>query len=295
MRISDRLRSDNAINVLQRSLSAVDRAQQQVATGKRVQRPSDAPIDAASITVLRSAEADIERQQRAAADADAWFGVQDGALQSASSLLTRAKQLGLQAMSGSLDPGGLGAIGAELDGIRAQMVSIANSSYLGQAVFGAFGATAVTTTATTATFNGTPGAEVRRQVGPGQVVAVNTDGAKIFGFAAGNDVFGVLQRLSTAVKAGDTAAMTTENNTLDARATDVRAALGDVGARWSSVTLGREQLADRKTELATQRSQIEDVDVNEAAMQLAHAGRTYEAVIASIARMQQMSLVDFLR
>jgi flagellar hook-associated protein 3 FlgL len=295
MRVSDLRRSDNAIAELQRSLSAVDRAQRQVATGKRVLRPSDAPIDAASITVLRAAEADVERQQRAAADADAWFAVQDGALQSASTLLARAKQLGLQAMSGALDASGLAAIGSELDGIREQMVSVANSSYLGHAVFGAFGATAVSTTPTTASFVGTPGAEVRRQVGPSQVVPVNSDGAEIFGFSAGNDVFGVLRRLSTAVKAGDTTAMATETTALDARADGVRAALGDVGARWSSVTNRRDQLADRKTELATQRSQIEDVDVNEAAMQLAHAGRTYEAVLASIARLQQLSLVDFLR
>ena len=295
MRIGDLHRSQNAIDAVQRSVSAIDRAQRQVATGKRVQRPSDAPIDAASITVLRSAEADVERQQRAAADADAWFAAQDGALQSASTLLARAKQLGLQAMSGALDAGGLAAISSEIDGIRAQMVSIANSSYLGQAVFGAFGAQAVTTTATTATFTGTPGAQVQRQVGPGQVVAINTDGSAIFGFTAGNDVFGVLQRLSAAVQSGNTSAMSTENTALDTRATDLRAALGDVGARWASVTNRQEQLADRKTELASQRSQIEDVDVNEAAMQLAYASRTYEAVIASIARMQQMSLVDFLR
>jgi flagellar hook-associated protein 3 FlgL len=295
MRVGDLQRSQNAIEVLQRSVGAIDRAQRQVATGKRVQRPSDAPIDAASITVLRSAEADIERQQRATADADAWFAVQDGSLQSASTLLARAKQLGLQAMNGALDAGGLAAISSEIDGIRAQMVSIANSSYLGQAVFGAFGTQAVTTTATTATFTGTAGAKVQRQIGPGQVVAVNTDGAAVFGFTAGNDVFGVLQRLSTAVQTGDTAAMTTENAALDTRASDIRTALGDVGARWSSVTNRQEQLVDRKTELASQRSQIEDVDVNEAAMQLAQASRTYEGIIASIARMQQMSLVDFLR
>jgi flagellar hook-associated protein 3 FlgL len=295
MRVSDLRRNDNAIAELQRSLNAVDRAQRQVATGKRVQRPSDAPIDAASITVLRAAEADVARQERAAADADAWFAVQDGALQSASSLLARAKQLGLQAMSGALDTNGRAAVAAELDGIRDQMVSVANSSYLGHAVFGAFGAAAVAVTPTTASFVGTPGAEVRRQVGPNQVVAVNSDGAAIFGFTAGDDVFGVLQRLSAAITAGDTTAMSAENTALDTRAADIRAALGDVGARWSSVTNRRDHLADRKTELATQRSQIEDVDVNEAAMQLAYAGRTYEAVLASIARLQQLSLVDFLR
>ena len=295
MRIGDRQRTDNSIDVLQRSTSAIDRAQRQVSTGKRVQRPSDAPIDAASITVLRSAEADVDRQQRAAEDADAWFAAQDGALQSASTLLARAKQLGLQAVSGALDSGGLNAISAELDGIRSQLASVANTSYLGQPVFGAFGTQAVTTTATTATFVGTPGAQVNRQIGPGQVIAVNTDGAKAFGFTAGNDVFGVLQRLSAAVQSGNTAAITTETGGLDARATDVRDALGDVGARWSNVTNRKDQLADRKTQLGTQRSQLEDVDVNEAATKLASASRTYEAVIASIARMQQTSLVSFLR
>ena len=98
-----------------------------------------------------------------------------------------------------------------------------------------------------------------------------------------------------AVQSGNTAAISTEATALDTRADAVRAGLGDVGARWASVTARKDQLADRKTQLATQRSGIEDVDVNEAAMKLAYASRTYEAVIASISRMQQMSLVDFLR
>ena len=67
MRVGDLQRSNASIDTLQRSLSAIDRAQRQVATGKRVQRPSDAPIDAASITVLRSAEADIERMIKVSA------------------------------------------------------------------------------------------------------------------------------------------------------------------------------------------------------------------------------------
>jgi len=295
VRIGDLQRNNSAIDTLQHSLSAMDRAQRQVSTGKRVEKPSDAPIDAASITVLRSAEADVARQQRAAEDADSWFATQDGALQSMSTLLARAKQLSLQAISGANDSGGLAAISAELDDIRAQMVSASNSTYLGQAVFGAFGSQAVTTTSTTSSFVGTAGAQVQRQVGPGQVVAVNSDGAAIFGFTSGDDVFSVLHRLSVAVQSGNTAAISTETNALDTRADAVRAGLGDVGARWASVTARKDQLADRKTQLATHRSGIEDVDVNEAAMKLASASRTYEAVIASISRMQQMSLVDFLR
>jgi flagellar hook-associated protein 3 FlgL len=297
MRVTDARSYDVALATIQSNIAAMNRAQQQVSSGRRIERPSDDPTGAASATRLRASIADIESFTRGIADARTWLGVQDTALQSASSLLARAKELATQAVNGGQNATSRAAIATELEGIRAQLGALANTRQNGQAVFGGFSATAVSLTPTTATYAGSGGAAVLRQVSPEQVVTVNTDGAQVFGFGAGAglDVFSALADLATAVRAGDTAAITTSCTTLDARADDVRNALGSVGSRSALVDGIENALGDRKLALAEQRSSIEDADPAASAIELTRAAQAYESALAAVARTSQISLLDFLR
>jgi flagellar hook-associated protein 3 FlgL len=165
-------------------------------------------------------------------------------------------------------------------------------------VFGGFTGTAVDVTAGAATYVGSPaGTSVLRQVSPEQVVSVNTDGAQVFGFTAGVglDVFTTLSQLATAVGAGDTAAIATQSATLDARADDIRNALGGVGSRTALLDGLENALGDRKLALTEQTSSLEDADPASAAIDLTRAAQSYEAALAAISRTAQISLLDFLR
>lgn len=295
MRISDNYRHQRTLRAMQETVGRVDEAQRQISTGKRLEKPSDAPIDVAFATQLRAERSDNERHLRTLGDARSWLAIQDSALQSSSTLLARAEELAVYAQNGAMGDDSREAIALELDGIRNQLGMLANTTYQGQAVFGAFSEEAVQLTPTGATFVGTPGARVERRVSPNETIAVNTDGAEVFGFAAGDDVFTVLSRLATSVRAGDGAAMTDDMATLGERATTVREALGQVGTRGALVESAVSRLEDDKVTFASRISELEDVNVAEAAVDLARASRTYEAVLAMTAKTQQLSLLDFLR
>lgn len=295
MRVSDNRRYDRSIADLQRSLSQLDRAQQQIATGRRLLRPSDDPAGAAVAVQLRAAESAIEANLRSLGDARAWLGIQDSALQGASNIARRVQELATQAQNPALSTAGRDAIAGELTGLREQLATIANTTYQGQAVFGAYGASAVTLTPTGATFVGQPGAQVQRQISDSEVMAVNTDGAKAFGFAAGDDVFTVIARLATSVQSGNSAAIAADAVAFTARADDLRAALGDVGSRASRVEATIAGHEDRIHSLAERRSATEDADLSAAAVELTKARSTYEAVLATIAQTDRLSLVDYLR
>jgi flagellar hook-associated protein 3 FlgL len=298
MRVTDARSYDVALATIQSNIAAMNRAQQQVSSGRRIERPSDDPAGAASATRLRASIADIDSFTRGIADARTWLGVQDTALQSASSLLARAKELATQAVNGAQSATSRAAIATELEGIRSQLGALANTQQAGQAVFGGFTATAVQLTATTATYVGSPaGAAVLRQVSPEQVVTVNTDGAQVFGFDAGPglDVFSALADLATAVRNGDGAGITTAATTLDARADGVRNALGNVGSRAALINGLETALGDRKLALTEQRAGIEDADPAAAAIEMTRAAQAYEAALAAVARTSQISLLQFLR
>jgi flagellar hook-associated protein 3 FlgL len=296
MRITDANRYDASIRTIADNMERMDRAQRQVSSGRRLNRPADDPVDAATTTRLRAGLAGIDSYTRNLDDAEAWLGFQDTALQSASSVMTRARELTNQAMNGSLGTQARNAIATELEGLRTQLGSLANTTYQGQPVFGGFGTTAVTLSATTATFSGTTGL-IDREISAGQTVQVNTDGQSLFGLNAGvgSDVFSVLASLATAVRAGDQAGMTSASGLLEARAADILGGLGSVGARGSMLRAVRDNLSQQKLTLETRRSTIEDADMTQSAVELSRASLAYDAALAAVAKAHQRSLLDYLR
>ena len=294
MRVSDASRFEANQTAIQNSLARLNGAQRAISTGKRIMLPSDSPLDAAFATRLRSQKDDSDRHLRSIGDAKAWLSVQDSALQSSSSLLARVKELSVQAVNASLGPEGRDAIATELDGIRNQLGLLANTTYQGQSVFGGFSTQAVDLTDTSATFNGTPGARVERRVSDNQVIAVNTDGNTAFGFDTGDDVFSVIARLSSNIRADDATAIAADSATLDERATGLRDALGVIGTRAQLVDSTASRHEDDKVTIGSRLSEIEDTDMTEAAVYLAQASQAYESILAMIAKTQQTSLLNFL-
>lgn len=295
MRISDNYRHELNKRTIQETLGRVDEARRQISTGKRMVKPSDAPTDMAFATQLRAERADNDRHLRSLSDARSWLAIQDSALQSSSTLLARAEELAVYAQNGAMGDDSREAIAAEIDGIREQLALLANTTYQGQAVFGAFNERAVELTAGGATFVGTPGAAVERRVSASETIAVNTDGAEVFGFTTGDDVFTVLGRIATNMRAGDSAAINADMATLGERATGLREALGQVGTRAALVDAASSRLEDDDVTFSSRISDLEDVNVAEAAVDLARASQAYEAVLAMTAQTQKLSLLDFLR
>jgi flagellar hook-associated protein 3 FlgL len=289
---------------LQQNIGRLQDAQERLSSGRRINRFSDSPTDAGTVLGLAARERDWAAYTKAADDAIGWLGTQDQALQSASSLLQRARELTLSAGNSTNSASAREAIAAELDGLRDEMASLANTTYLGRSVFGGFKATAVqqdgaghwTWAGGAVDADGQLVDEVTRRVAPEIKVRVNMDGSSVFGFAGGNDVFAVLDQLAADIRAGDTAAVTgVDLQALDARMADVADGLSIVGARTNQVESARDVGLSRVDTLKAHRSTLEDADLAESVMDLQMAEAGYQAVLGATARLTMPSLVDFLR
>lgn len=264
---------------LQLIVGKLEDAQARLSSGRRINRFSDAPTD----------------------DATAWLGSQDQALQSASSLLRRARELALSAANGTVSPEGREAIASELSGLRDNLASLANTSYLGRSVFGGFQKSAVAQPVPGGPWAWSGGGSadaVLRRVAPEVTVQVNLNGQEVFGFAAGagQDVFSVLDKLATDVRAGNTAAAVGGDLVaLDARLADIFTGLATVGARTNQVEAARDTGFQRVDTIKQHRSSLEDTDIAESVMDLQVAQMGYQAVLGATARLSMPSLVDFLR
>lgn len=295
MRVTNFAMSMRLQDALREATARRTTAMSEISSGKRLQKYSDAPTDAASVVRLGARQADWQSYMRAADDAFSWLNTQDTLLQDAASLLHRARELTVAAAQSTLSSGERESIALELEGLSNQLAGIANTTYLGASVFGGFSGTAVQNSggAWTSTSDG---GQLQRRVAPDQVVTINIDGAAAFGFASGTDVFTLLDRVASNVRTADMAALGgADLDDLKSRLTDVTNALATVGARTNEVELARDRGAAQLDTLRSNRSSLEDADLADAVMRLSQAETGYEATLAVTARLSSVSLVDFLR
>lgn len=294
MRIPHTSRWEQSNTSLQRAAQAAAVAQEQLASGRRINVASDDPTGAVIVSQLRAEIGADEAYTRATEDARTWLTVSENALQSSVSLLTRARELVIAGASDNNTPASREALATEVEQLRDQLVGLANTKLLGRAVFGGFTDEAVTFDGTTATYVG-DGADVQRRIDSAEVVVVNVDATDVFGFGAGDDVFAVLTDAATALRAGDTAALgATMLDRIAARADNVFTGLATIGARTNAVDRQESLLADRFLQLSDHAASIESVDFAEAAMEVARSKAAYEAALAATAQLNAVSLLDFL-
>lgn len=292
-RVTESTIHNAVLNNLQRSIQKGQKIQEQLSSGKQINRPSDSPTGTVTAMQLRGDVRIAQQYSRNAGDAMGWLNTIDSTLTSASTLVNRARDLTLQGLSsGSNDAQSNSALAAEIDQIKTSLIGYANTQYLGRPVFGG------TTTGEVAydgngTFVGDAG-QTTRTVGQNSKVRVDTNGTEAFG-TGDTQLFSVLQEIADGIRSGDSAALNTSLGKLDTAGDVMKNSLSDVGARYNRVEQMKQSSDDHLLSVRSQLSDIEDVDLPKAIMELQIQQTSYQAALAATAKVIQPSLIDFLR
>lgn len=296
MRISQQQIVNGSLDRLRKRLEQYADVQTKLSTGKALQRPSEDPGTMNSILSLKGSQRVREQEARNASEGQTWINLGDSKLQNANNAMKRAHDLLVRAAS-PMTSSEKDAIATELEGIREEIVALANARHQGQGLFAGFSANdAVGQVAGVWTYTGDSGL-MKRRIGEGETVQVQIGGDQVFGFSAGagQDVFSVLDRAANAVRTGtaaDVNASMGEVETSSNRVLDGLARLGAVGARIERVLLrnGEEQIT-----LKGELSEMQDVDLAEMVMELQLQEVAYQATLGALSKAVQPSLLDFLR
>jgi flagellar hook-associated protein 3 FlgL len=173
----------------------------------------------------------------------------------------------------------------------------AQTKHLGRPVFG--GTVAGDAYDSTGTYLGDTGA-VRVPITPTVTSQVTRTGPEVFGTHnptddTAGDVFQLLDHLANAVEAGDPVAMTAGVGLIDGAKSVVQRAQAELGSRLRQLEDLDAGAKIRKDELKTSISELEDVDIAEAYMEMAAREAAYQGAVAVAAKVIQPSLLDFLR
>lgn len=136
MRITQGMMYARALTDVQSGLFRYSQLQQEVASGRRVNRPSDDPAAALRILPLRSDIRDLGQLSDNVLLARETLNTSTGALEDASTVMQRVRELTTQAANGTLSGNDRKSIAAEVDQLLDQILGIANSRRGDRYLFG---------------------------------------------------------------------------------------------------------------------------------------------------------------
>ncbi len=121
---------------LQTNLARMAQLQAQASSLKAIERPSDDPAKAADALAVRAEQRAVSQYSRNAENGNSWLTTADSALANTTDILNQVRDLTVQgANDGSLSTTAKEAIAVRLDGLKQDLLSQANASYLGRNVF----------------------------------------------------------------------------------------------------------------------------------------------------------------
>ncbi|WP_260925038.1 flagellar hook-associated protein FlgL [Novosphingobium sp. 9] len=292
---------DRSLSDMKSLRAQAETLQTQASTGNRLTRSSDDPVAASRLRLMARADALSKIDTATASQASSDLQLADATMSDMADALTRAKELTVQASTGTLSPDQRKAIGSELGSIYDTLFSLANTKdSSGNALFGGQGSSAAYSldAAGKPSYSGGTGAGPV-SLGEGQAVTPSMTGPEFLTFkdADGNqtDLLSMMKGLADALSttSGDPVAAASKGLTdLDSGLNALTTGQTVVGTRMAWIDL----TTDRRTTSQTTRTQLESdigqVDIADAVTRLQQTMTVLEASQASFAKLASLSLFD---
>lgn len=138
MRITNTMMTNSILHSINKNRELLSTYEQQIATGKKIQKPSDDPVVAIRALRLRTNVKEIIQYQTNAKDAISWAGVTEQSISNVTDIMKRIRELSVQATSDVMNIENRKNVVTEIDQLMEQFMSETNTTYAGRQVFGGY-------------------------------------------------------------------------------------------------------------------------------------------------------------
>ncbi|HNR34391.1 MAG TPA: flagellar hook-associated protein FlgL [Candidatus Hydrogenedentes bacterium] len=301
MRVTQQLMVNRVLGNLNKQTGKLLALQEQLATGLKVNTPSDDPLAARRAVNIRANIGAIEQYITNLSTAGPFLTESTNALQTVVDVLQRAQVLTVQGATGTNNQTQLDQIAIEIDQLLETAVAEANHQTNGRYLFGGTRTTsppfAVTRDAenriTAVTYQGNDEA-IRIAIGDSVDVAINETGSDAFQSA--QDIFQMLIAIRDNLRAGDQASL--QNQRLAELPTargQLLISLARIGAVQNRIEQATANAENVVQQLRSALSDSIDADYAETVVNLNAQSNAYQAALNAAARVIQPSLLDFVR
>ena len=299
-RVTQGLLVQRSLSNLNQQLRRISVLQEQLATGRRVNRPSDDPIDASRAINLRTLIAKNEQFQSNINGVSPHLHETEAVLSNIVDIVLRAMELTTQGANETLGQEQLDAIALEIDQLLEAAVLASNHRTNGRSIFAgtqtlsdAFDVTRVAGRITAVTYAGND-QDIEINISDRARVAINVTGD--VAFQSNVDIFAMFIGIRDDLIAGDQASLRGlrlgELETAREQSLASIARIGAIDNRLDNITVDLEDAVLEFQEVLSDRI---DADFAETVLGLNVAEIALSAALNVTARVIQPSLLDFIR
>lgn len=277
----------------------------ELSSGRAVNALSDNPVASGeNVTLSALIQQDVSYQQ-ASTTVSSVLQVQDSAVGSVISQLTQAITVATQGSNGTQNASDTAATTTELSGIRAEILSLANTTFQGSYLFAgskgtaapfSLSASSVSTQPASVTYQGD--SHVSYLQGPdGSEIPITTDGSKLFlNTAAGaTNILGTLNQLISAFQNGDTAGAASLATVLNGSVSFLSSQRANIDDSLSNIKTEQANVTSQSTQLTAQQTALMGADTAQVATSLSATETQQTGLEDAIAALEkQGSLFNLL-
>jgi flagellar hook-associated protein 3 FlgL len=222
------------------------------------------------------------------------FDLMDTTIQASIRNLDNARVTVAQALSGTTTPQVRQSLADQISGIRAQALSLANTQFNGLYLFAGTrtNTTPFVDTATGIAYQGN-NQPILQRLDRSATIQSNITGQELY--MQGPAVFEVLDRLRTDILNNDEAAIATDMQELNQISDRFNTYGSLVGNSQQMVDQVQANLKDQNLALQAQTSRLMDANLVKSISDFNLANQAVEVSLSSQARIQQLSLIDYLQ
>lgn len=275
----------------------LNQADQQIASGRTINQPSDNPAGMAALILNHDVQSQTDTFSTNVSDLQDRLQTADSALSSAITAVNQAISLGVEAGNSTLSNIDRQAIVSQLSGIQQQLVSLANTAYGGTYLFGGslvettpFALDSISPNGVTYSGNSST---VSVEINDGATVATNVPGDQLFLNPSGS-LMGAIQGLITAIQ--NNSGISAASVTLGTAASVFNGERVTYGSSLTQLQSMGNFLASQQTQLATQENNIDAADLAKASSNFSQASVAYQSLIEAEASILKLpNLLTFLQ
>jgi flagellar hook-associated protein 3 FlgL len=291
MRITEGMSYRNLLRDVAAAKERLENAQMQISSGRRVNKPSDDPAAAADIIRLTGEKDESAQYDRNLMFTRSKLDIADRTLDSIEKMVERARTLA-QLSLGSPESGHL--YRTEVEGLRDQILSAANTQHAGRFIFGG---TVTTQPPFVEVVDGTVAYQGNAETSSLQVSRTLTIETQIPGgdlFTGAVDIFATMDSLVAAIQSGDKDAITAGIGNLEEFAEIASVGRSRIGSLGNLVSNFESEMTSARLGRETELNEVQAADLAAAISDFQMSENSLQATMAVGARITQLNLLDYL-
>ncbi|WAH37686.1 flagellar hook-associated protein FlgL [Alicyclobacillus dauci] len=295
MRVTQGMVSSQVLFDIESNYQRLSTYQNEAATGKKINTPSDDPIGVQFAMKYQNQLAYYNQYQQNADQATSQLNYTDSTMSEAQTVMQRARDLAVQGANGTYTQSDMASMASEVSQLYQQLVSVGNSQYNGSYIFDVTSTTTPPYTSGTAQATTTGGGTVVYDVGDGVTLQASETGTNFFGVAnAPNNAFQLLSDLQTYLQSGNSAQVQQTLSNFDSCMANMSAYQANIGALTQRAQMMSNRMSNLAQNVTTQLANTQDADMASVITQMNSALAVQQASLSVGAKAIVPTLVNFL-